>query len=714
MRRLEIMPKRLAWIAVVAAATSVTSCRKLGSELRTIKTDELSFTQLLRRGRSPSHLEGVTSRPRFDMAHPQNGRIIQLEVDSVSQAATFLAFRAGQQSDVSSDNEIDSFARAYVQSNRDLLGIDSSELVPAPSFLVQPTPSLIVANYLRQVEQQPVVGAILQLSFVRRQGGGLLLRDILNQTHGGLPIAKIPADQQVALDDIISKTGLSSDTVTSTRNVLYAAGDRPTQLTKALELTMTNPISGEQYTVIAEPSGVLLEASSDVVEINPSRVLGTAFVSSYVDQQKQQVPLAGITARTAQGIQIKADQEGIITSTGEFTSATITLQSDFARIYDGSADSSSVYSVQASHSNATILLDAPQADPAAINAYVVLQQVRNFALEHLSPSDTQWFARSLPTTVNATGSCNAFYRGANGGSVSLYGASNNCGNMALVNGVVMHEWGHGLDHHTGPSRNMADGAFSEGIGDIIAAYYYGRSDVFPGFRTNNPKGIRQLDNNATHPPQTQAEFEVHRRGLIIGGAFWHMREYFVAKMGPEAGAKKASEYFFKHLLITDTYQQSYRSILRLDDNDGDPSTPSPNFCEINAAFSRHGLAQKDSTCNVADPDDTQTPVIVPRDAELRLAVTDLAGQEAVLFHALANNAEYIDVCLGDRSTCSKTDANIARRLTRTGKKIGNKEVFSHGQPLTLTAGTSISIISRNAAGAPIGRHSVTLRARTTP
>jgi len=40
----------------------------------------------------------------------------------------------------------------------------------------------------------------------------------------------------------------------------------------------------------------------------------------------------------------------------------------------------------------------------------------------------------------------------------------------------------------------------------------------------------------------------------------------------------------------------YDATLALDDNDGDVSNGTPNFCEINKAFAKHGLAKEDSDC----------------------------------------------------------------------------------------------------------------------
>lgn len=209
--------------------------------------------------------------------------------------------------------------------------------------------------------------------------------------------------------------------------------------------------------------------------------------------------------------------------------------------------------------------------------------------------ETKWLDKPLKANANVKGlfwlgSCNAYW---NGEDINFYKGSGKCANTGLIADVIYHEWGHGLDHNTG---GIADRAFSEGFGDIMSIIITGSSKLGIGFfqKTNEP--VRELEPDKIYP-KDKGGFSPHAEGQIIGSTFWDLFKDLKAKHGEEQAFEIARNYGFKMIYLADRYTQVYDALLAIDDNDGDLSNGTPNFCLINKNFSDHGLATPDASCN---------------------------------------------------------------------------------------------------------------------
>jgi hypothetical protein len=117
---------------------------------------------------------------------------------------------------------------------------------------------------------------------------------------------------------------------------------------------------------------------------------------------------------------------------------------------------------------------------ASRTAFYELNKLMEMARGWL-PTNT-WLQTQVPTTVNISQTCNAFY---SGGTVNFYRSGGGCRNTGEIAGVFDHEWGHGLDD------NDAAGVLSnssEGYADIAAIYRLQTSCVGHGFFWTSNKG----------------------------------------------------------------------------------------------------------------------------------------------------------------------------------------------------------------------------------
>lgn len=191
--------------------------------------------------------------------------------------------------------------------------------------------------------------------------------------------------------------------------------------------------------------------------------------------------------------------------------------------------------------------------------------------------------------------CNAWYaplsKDLNFLSAGTTAEGTSCESTARIADVVYHEWGHALDDALG---GIHDGAFSEAIGDISSFLQTGDSRLAPTFFKGSEKPIRDVSVLKVFPKDRNRN--PHAEGLIVGGAWWDFYSAMKTKYGADEGKMKTASIFYRHLVSTDTYMDSYQGALVTDDDDGDLSNCTPHMCLMNDAFVRHGLAQKDDRC----------------------------------------------------------------------------------------------------------------------
>ncbi len=223
--------------------------------------------------------------------------------------------------------------------------------------------------------------------------------------------------------------------------------------------------------------------------------------------------------------------------------------------------------------------------------YGHLSRVIHHARKYVS---TPWFDRQLIANANLQSVCNAHWDGT---TVNFYSAgqngSLNCANTGLIADVVYHEWGHGLDANTG---GIEDGAYSEGIGDIMSLLMTRSHILGIGF-TLDGQFVRDLEPNKRYPEDKGA---VHSEGLIIGGTFYDLFKTLRDEHGDSKAIDLLSNFAFKSIVSASKYTDVYHVVIAADDDDANLANGTPNFCAINEAFSEHGLAQRAPRCQLGN------------------------------------------------------------------------------------------------------------------
>ncbi|MBP7149619.1 MAG: fibronectin type III domain-containing protein [Acidobacteria bacterium] len=253
------------------------------------------------------------------------------------------------------------------------------------------------------------------------------------------------------------------------------------------------------------------------------------------------------------------------------------------------------------------------------------------------PANT-WLASQVVDNVNISATCNAFWNG----SVNFYRSGGGCRNTGELQGVFVHEWGHGLDANDGGGYDNP----SEAYADVVAFFESRESCVGRGFFMNGNcsgygdacldcTGIRDQDfaKHARQLPATPTNFlqthcgggdgpcgrETHCEAYVSAEAVWDLatRDLPAAGLDPASAWQLAERLFY--LSRSGSGGNAYNCALpnsdgcgtnswfhkfRLqDDDNGNLADGTPHAEAIYAAFARHGIA-----CGLASDPSNQDDV----------------------------------------------------------------------------------------------------------
>ncbi len=270
---------------------------------------------------------------------------------------------------------------------------------------------------------------------------------------------------------------------------------------------------------------------------------------------------------------------------------------------------------------------APGASPgntdAARSAYYSLNRVNQKARFWI-PNNT-WLQNPVECRSNVNATCNASW----GGRINMYRAGGGCGNTSMIQGVVVHEWGHGMDQNDGGGYDNP----SEAYADVVAIFEARRSCVGRGFRPGQVcsgygdtcltcTGIRDMDWDArqAHTPATPSGFntnncgggggpcgkEVHCASYVPSETMFDLatRDLPAAGMDPDSAWQTAERLWYESRPGSsgDVYNCSlpasdscgttswYHQLRLMDDDDGNLANGTPHAGAIFAAFNRHDIA----------------------------------------------------------------------------------------------------------------------------
>ena len=297
-------------------------------------------------------------------------------------------------------------------------------------------------------------------------------------------------------------------------------------------------------------------------------------------------PASALTI-TVDGSPVTTGADGSFTFAGPTASMTTSLVGPRVRVTNAAGAPASATLAASDGQPTTWSLASDPAGDAQLSAFVHATIGKERARQLLP--NLAWLDQQLVVNVNeAGGSCNA---SSTGDDLHFFAGDTQCENTALLGDVVYHELGHSV-HFQGliAGTGTYNIALSEGLADFFAASITRSSAIARGYQfTSAP--VRDLDPVGfdKRAPDDLVP-SPHQSGLVIGGALWDLRTLLVDRHGVDDGEARVDRVFVGVLQRAPSITGSYMAALVGDDDDGDLANGTPNKCEIDVAFARHGLA----------------------------------------------------------------------------------------------------------------------------
>ncbi len=216
---------------------------------------------------------------------------------------------------------------------------------------------------------------------------------------------------------------------------------------------------------------------------------------------------------------------------------------------------------------------------AEVNAYYHANVVRDYTLTYnpaypTIPSQHEW-----TVNVNLNDNCNAYY---DYSSINFFTSGGGCPNTAFST-IVHHEYGHHLVYLAGSGQ----GAYGEGMSDVMGILITDDPGLAYGFYGNCNEYMRTGDNTFQYP----CSGEIHYCGQLLSGCVWDTRN------------ELAITYPFTYrdiignLAVNAMLMHSETSIdpsitidyLTVDDDDEFWENGTPHWNEICAGFGAHNM-----------------------------------------------------------------------------------------------------------------------------
>ncbi|MBK9758862.1 MAG: T9SS type A sorting domain-containing protein [Flavobacteriales bacterium] len=199
----------------------------------------------------------------------------------------------------------------------------------------------------------------------------------------------------------------------------------------------------------------------------------------------------------------------------------------------------------------------------------------------------------LPINVDRTdGDCNAFY---DGSSINFYLEANDCYSLALINDVVYHEYGHGINatYYASQSASFTNGGMNEGYADVWAFSLSLNPVLAEGYKISTPAAFIRVYNAAPKVYPVDIVGEVHADGEIIAGAWWdtyvNLGNNMVQTMDLFADAFPGLQATVANGNEGSAFRAVLIDVLEADDDDGNLINGTPNGSAIAEAFRKHGI-----------------------------------------------------------------------------------------------------------------------------
>ena len=479
------------------------------------------------------------------------------------------------------EENVDAASRAFLQENQKMMGIDLAALEMTRAQKVN---NRWYVSYRQMVGDIPVLFSEVELRIFENGRIMSFGTDFFPEIQVALK-PEISADdaRRFAIQDLAFNT--ATDKTAGNEDLYILPIREDMQLAYHLVYWVnveTVAPAGNFITLVDAQTGDVLwrhnrvrsidvRSSGTIQEVEPT---GPFVERSFANQKI-----------TINGIDLITNEEGIVTPVlFQDVPFTARLEGPFVNVNRQNGPDAEITGTVSTASDLTILWDDSNSHPAERVAFYHANIIHDF-ITTLDPGFTR-ISYSMPCAVNINDNCNAFW---NGTGINFFIAGGGCPNTAQMPSVVYHEYGHGINdklyEQAGSPFGMINGATHEGMADVASVMLEDVPNIGRGFGGAGTT-LRNVNNNRRFPENLTGA--IHSDGLIIGGAFWDLREL------TDLETMQRLAHFAKYGVPDDpntsiAFSEWFVEVLVADDDDGDISNGTPNFAAINEAFSKHGI-----------------------------------------------------------------------------------------------------------------------------
>ncbi len=445
-------------------------------------------------------------------------------------------------------------------------------------------------NYIQKYNNLEVLWSKVQIKITKDGRVNQFIFDAYNDIHVNINPS---LSSQAAISSATNGLNLTinSTSANSDLKILPIAGNGKNVYHLVYEVTVkatdSEGFPREYYTLIDAHNGEVLYRHNNVNYFANTDVNVSATVYPTNPYQPTAVkPLPNLYV-TSSSVQFITDANGYLgLANTASTTATFKLEGSWAAVKTGNTTPQFTATLNPGVNNITF----SSANIRELSAYNFVNEIHDYYVMKAMGSGAEAIMDfQMQTFIDVSGTCNAYYDG----NLNFYAAGGNCNATATINDVVYHEFGHGVneylyDYYGGIFGNSA---LHEGYADTWANGLTEDPVLGIGFYSNNASGyVRRYDINKKVYPQDLMG-EPHADGEIIAGAWWDVALNF-------NNVQQRQDLFFQTFAATLTYPDGQEGALYTDiliealtddDNDGDLTNGTPNYCAITSAFAIHGI-----------------------------------------------------------------------------------------------------------------------------
>ena len=367
--------------------------------------------------------------------------------------------------------------------------------------------------------------------------------------------------------------------------------------------------SPEKYLFIADAvTGEILYDEDLIIFTDVfGNVSGNATQGIGAEQCEEELPEGMPYARVNIGsTSAYADENGDFVIPNEGSTEVVVeswLRGQWFRVYNQAGPEAVLYDTIIPPGPANFLHNEPNTSEhyrAQVNGYLQANIVRDFTLTY-NPDYPGLMQNEFTVNVNLNDNCNAFY---DGNSINFYTSGGGCPNTAFST-VVHHEYG----HHLVAMAGSGQGAYGEGMGDVMGVLITDNSGLAWGFYGDCGTPLRNADNNMQYP----CTGEIHYCGTLISGCVWDTRNELKVT-NPSTYRDIISNLAVNAMLLhsgSDIDPSITIDYLTLDDDNGNIYDGTPHYMEIAAGFGAHNMDAPELALLSFDFPDGLPEIILP-------------------------------------------------------------------------------------------------------